>query len=411
MDKHKPLGVFVRMLLVVGAFMAAIFLVPEAHAASIQAPRLSLPNGPGSIEGLGRNFTPSLASGTASYGIDIAVPPAIAGFGPSLSLDYDSGGGVSEGGLGWRLGGLASLRRRTEDGLPKFDASDKFELTGLGAPSVLLEVSPGVFRPEHESGAFIRVRKSADGIQWEARDKTGTIYRFGGDGCTESEGSNTATYLLCEQIDLHGHRLKYSWDASGGHGLLQSITWNAQTPESTLVIKLTYESRVDIYERFSAGIRQTLDRRLSRIDVTRGGAMVRSYALFYNVAATGQSSAAGDNRSLLSRIHVTGTDGVTALPDLTFEDTGIRLVGTGAGSLIAMTTPPGRSPGESNVSLADLNGDSLPDLLVAQAEQYRSYVNRDGQSWDSGVTWESNSPSLSLSDIGVQLADLDGDGG
>src|SRR5512133_2919651 len=309
MDKHKPLGVFVRMLLVVGAFMAAIFLVPEAHAASIQATRLSLPNGPGSIEGLGRNFTPSLSSGTAAYGIDIAVPPAIGGFGPSLSLDYDSGGGVSEVGLGWRLGGLPSLRRRTEDGLPKFDASDKFELTGLGAPSVLLEVAPGTYRPEQESGAFIRVRKSADGIQWEARDKTGTIYRFGGDGCTESESGNTATYLLCEQFDLHSHRIQYAWDTSKGHALLQSVTWNAQTPEPTLVTKLTYDARPDVQERYSSGIRQIIDRRLSRINVTRGAAIVRSYTLSYNVAATGQSSAAGDNRSLLTRVHVTGTDG------------------------------------------------------------------------------------------------------
>ncbi len=405
----KSIGVFLRTLLVVAALFVVISSVPAAQAAIVQPTRLSLPSGPGSIEGLGRNFTPSLSSGTASYGIDIAVPPAIGGFGPSLSLDYDSGGGVSEVGLGWRLGGLPSLRRRTEDGLPKFDASDKFELVGLGTTSVLLEVSPGVYRPEQESGAFVRVRKSADGMQWEARDKTGTTYRFGGEGCTESEGGNIATYLLCEQLDLHGHRIEYAWDTSKGHALLASVTWNNQTPQSTLVVKLTYEARPDVYERFSAGIRQVIEKRLQRIDVTRGGAMVRSYALSYSVAATGQSSTTGDNRSLLKRVHVTGTDGVTALPDLTFEYTGIHLAG--AGSVIAMTWPPGRSPGEANVSLADLNGDSLPDLLVAQAEQYRSYVNYDGKLWDTGVNWDpSNSPSLSLGDIGVQLADLDGDG-
>src|SRR4051794_10641139 len=110
-----------------------------AIASGVDPTRISLSKGPGSIEGLGRSFTPSLASGTTAYGFDIAVPPGANGFAPSLSLDYDSGAGVTELGMGWSVVGVPRLRRRTENGLPKFDEHDAFELVGLGLPCDLLE--------------------------------------------------------------------------------------------------------------------------------------------------------------------------------------------------------------------------------------------------------------------------------
>ncbi len=195
-----------------------------AHAWGIDPTHISLPKGPASIEGLGRNFVPSLSSGTSSYGIDIVVPPAVAGFGPKLSIDYDSGGGASELGIGWKLGGLPAVRRRTENGLPRFDSSDAFEVSGMSVTSDLLEISPNTFRPEQEGGSFIRAQRSSDGSTWEVRDKSGYTYRFGGDGCTESENGNVATWLLCERDDLHGHSIKYTlgyhrwhWAAAVSH--------------------------------------------------------------------------------------------------------------------------------------------------------------------------------------------------
>ncbi|MBI2390511.1 MAG: hypothetical protein HYV09_13055 [Deltaproteobacteria bacterium] len=146
------------------AFVSSLFLSSRpSDAKGLDATRISLPKGPGSVEGLGKNFTPSLASGTASYGVDIAVPPAAAGFAPKLSLDYDSGGGISDLGIGWQLGGVAEIRRRTENGLPKLDGTDAFEIAGFGAPSDLLEIATNVFRPQYESGSFVRVQRSTDG--------------------------------------------------------------------------------------------------------------------------------------------------------------------------------------------------------------------------------------------------------
>jgi len=169
------------------------------------------PKGPGSVEGLGKNFAPSLASGTSSYGVDIAVPSAAAGIAPKLLLDFDSGGGISHLGIGWQLGGVAEIRRRTENGLPKFDSTDAFKIAGFGAPSDLLEVSSNVFRrvpKQYESDSFVRVQRSADGKTWEARDKSGTTYRFGGEGFVEEKSGQFATWLLREQLDVDGHSIQ-----------------------------------------------------------------------------------------------------------------------------------------------------------------------------------------------------------
>src|SRR5687767_2102795 len=64
---------------------------------------LSLPSGPGSLEGLGQAFEPQLNTGTASYGVPIKVPPGVAGHAPALELRYDGGQGNGHFGLGWSL--------------------------------------------------------------------------------------------------------------------------------------------------------------------------------------------------------------------------------------------------------------------------------------------------------------------
>jgi RHS repeat-associated protein len=374
--------------------------VTALHAKGLDATRISLPKGPGSVEGLGKNFSPSLASGTASYGVDIAVPPAAAGHAPKLSLDYDSGGGISDLGIGWQLGGVAEIRRRTENGLPKFDNADAFEIAGFGAPSDLLEISSRTYRPQYESGSFVRVQRSADGKTWEARDKGGTTYRFGGDGFVEEEGGRVATWLLRELLDVYGHSIKYEWKTDGGHGRLERVTYNDFSPAARNEVVFKYEARPDAHVRFTSGIREEFRDRLVAVEVRHGGALVRRYDLTYSPGAHSQ----------LATVTLVGNDGVTKLPTLSLGYTQPALA-VDAGGLVTMKSPPGRSPADGNVDIADLDGDGLPDLLVTKAGAYRTYLNHDGTSWNAPIDWTSSaSPSLELSQLGVQLADLDGDG-
>ena len=128
---------------------------------------LSLPDGPGSIEGLGESFEPSAATGTSSYSVPISVPPGVAGFVPSIALRYSSGGGNGELGIGWSMG-LPMVQRGTDEGLPAYDdATDRFVLRGMGGRGAedLVVMPDGSYRFRIE-GAFARGRRRADG-SWE----------------------------------------------------------------------------------------------------------------------------------------------------------------------------------------------------------------------------------------------------
>src|SRR5262249_41068770 len=64
--------------------------------------------------------------------VPIAASPGRAGFGPQLSLAYDSGSGAGPFGLGWSLA-LPAITRKTDKGLPQYDdaaESDVFILSG-----------------------------------------------------------------------------------------------------------------------------------------------------------------------------------------------------------------------------------------------------------------------------------------
>src|SRR5437660_10125368 len=95
-------------------------------------PTISLPRGGGAIRGIGEKFASNPVTGTGSSTVPIAVSPGRSGFGPQLSLSYDSGAGNGPFGMGWGLS-RPSITRKTDKGLPQYDdlsESDVFILSG-----------------------------------------------------------------------------------------------------------------------------------------------------------------------------------------------------------------------------------------------------------------------------------------
>src|SRR5499426_1263659 len=76
-------------------------------------PSISLPKGGGAIRGMGEKFAANPVTGTGSMSVPIAVSPGRSGFGPQLSLSYDSGSGNGPFGLGWSLN-LPQIARKVE---------------------------------------------------------------------------------------------------------------------------------------------------------------------------------------------------------------------------------------------------------------------------------------------------------
>src|SRR6476661_7830057 len=99
---------------------------------STSAPAISLPKGGGAIRGIGEKFAANPVTGTGSMSVPIATTPGRSGFGPQLSLSYDSGAGNGPFGFGWGLS-LPSITRKTDKGLPQYldgIESDVFILSG-----------------------------------------------------------------------------------------------------------------------------------------------------------------------------------------------------------------------------------------------------------------------------------------
>src|SRR5690349_615648 len=104
----------------------------DTSQASVAAPTPSLPKGGGAIKGIGEKFAANPVTGTGSTTVPLATSPGRSGFGPQLSVSYDSGRGNGPFGLGWHLS-LPSITRKTDKGLPRyFDAQDQdvFVLSG-----------------------------------------------------------------------------------------------------------------------------------------------------------------------------------------------------------------------------------------------------------------------------------------
>jgi Salmonella virulence plasmid 65kDa B protein len=94
----------------------------------VSAPIISLPKGGGAIRGIGEKFAANPVTGTGSMTVPIAVSPGRSGFGPQLSLSYDSGAGNGPFGFGWSLS-LPQITRKTDKGLPQYrdvEESDGF---------------------------------------------------------------------------------------------------------------------------------------------------------------------------------------------------------------------------------------------------------------------------------------------
>jgi hypothetical protein len=98
----------------------------------IQTPSISLPKGGGAIRGLGEKIAANPVTGTGSMSVPIATSPGRGGFGPQLSLSYDSGAGNGPFGFGWSLA-LPAISRKTDKGLPRYHdwSADPQDADGL----------------------------------------------------------------------------------------------------------------------------------------------------------------------------------------------------------------------------------------------------------------------------------------
>jgi len=118
------------------------------------SPAISLPKGGGAIRGIGEKFAANPVTGTGSMSVPIATSPGRSGFGPQLSLSYDSGAGNGPFGFGWSLS-LPSITRKTDKGLPQYPDAEESDVFILSGAEDLVQV----FKTDPTNGEFLRDAK------------------------------------------------------------------------------------------------------------------------------------------------------------------------------------------------------------------------------------------------------------
>jgi hypothetical protein len=205
-------------------------------------PAVSLPKGGGAIKGMGEKFAANPVTGTGSMSVPIATSPGRSGFGPQLSVSYDSGAGNGIFGLGWNLS-LPSITRKTDKGLPRYwdsEESDVFILSGAEdlVPVLKADGSREIsnspdgqfkiqrYRPRVE-GLFARIERwtkvDSGEIHWRSisKDNITTLY-----GKTEESRiadpehlTHIFTWLICESYDDKGSAIRYQYKSENSEGV------------------------------------------------------------------------------------------------------------------------------------------------------------------------------------------------
>ncbi|MGO8926297.1 MAG: SpvB/TcaC N-terminal domain-containing protein [Limisphaerales bacterium] len=384
--------------------------------------KISLPSGPGSIEGLGDSFAPQLNSGTSAYSVKIATPPGVNGLQLEVVLSYNAGSGNGPFGLAWGYEPM-SIQRETQKGLPTYGASDVFMFQG----EELVPLSDGSYRMKNES-SFMRVSRAGDG--WQVQDKKGTVYLLGtvpGSRIMNPAGTtftNTFKWLVNQVQDTHGNLIQYHYSAypdSTNQLYCTEVDYSIFGDSSQSVV-FDYDPRPDAFSGYLSGFEVKTARRCDEIRVLSNGGLVRRYELGYEVDTNAviepvSATDAGLSFSLLRRVTQfdNGTIGNPQsatgnyLPPLQF---GYTRFDAAIGVHGYVSNQPPYSLGNPNMALADINCDSLPDLLYTDplSGQHTVYYNLGNGTFSSGVPFASYPINLTLSDPGTQLADFDGDG-
>jgi Salmonella virulence plasmid 65kDa B protein len=210
---------------------------------------------------MGEKFAANPVTGTGSLSVPVYTSPGRSGFGPQLSLAYDSGAGNGQFGFGWGLS-IPSITRKTDKGLPKYrdsEESDVFILSGAEDLVPALKETNGLWEryvvsrkvgtedydvysycPRIE-GLFARIerwkRRSDGDAHWRSisRDNVTTLYGKTAESriADPADPSRVFSWLICESYDDKGNAIGYEYKAENTQNIDLSLVQERNRTDAT----------------------------------------------------------------------------------------------------------------------------------------------------------------------------------
>jgi RHS repeat-associated protein len=359
-----------------------------------------------SITALALGNLVDLFSGQVILRIPIAMPPGRGGVQPYLALEYSSARRNSWCGVGWDLS-AGYIQRSLKKGVPKYNSSDTFEVSLNGVIGELIPIGNGEYRLKVES-PFMRFQFFES--YWLVTDKNGTKFTFGSADAALQQGSpGILKWYLQMMEDINGNYMKITYAQDLGQVYLDEInyTGNSITGDSPMFrVKFFRERRSDKFTSYKSGFLIKTRFRLSRIETytadLSGYSLTKIYTLNYSYSPT-------THRSLLASIMEYGPN-ESSLPPITFT---YQVVEKGFLRNDSWNIPTWNliwEDKDDGTMLIDLNGDALPDVIHAKDDTKGVYINT-GVGWLRNEDW--NLPDGNLiwkgEDDGRRLVDINGD--
>lgn len=228
-------------------------------------PSPTLPKGGGAIRDLGEKFSANPATGAGSLSIPIFTSPGRSGFHPELTLEYDTGKGNGPFGIGWSLS-TPRVARRTDKGLPRYDDSDTFVLSGAEdlVPAYVQTASGWVPDEPPDPDYFIRryrprvdtlyarierwTRRSDGDIHWRSVT-TGNVTSIFGRSATARiadprDPRRVFSWLLEETRDGKGNVIGYEYKLEDQANLDASVAYERPRPVANAYLeRISYGNR------------------------------------------------------------------------------------------------------------------------------------------------------------------------
>jgi RHS repeat-associated protein len=361
-------------------------------------------------------------------------------------LQYNSANPNGWCGVGWDID-LGYIERETRFGVPviwangfpvkAYDDSKGFRFSLKRKSADLVNVTDQAYRAQIQSD-FTQFHLDTNNNQWVATDTSGNQYFFGTttnsrmsnpkSGWTSVAVSGTFRWALDKIQTPEGDIANITYTTISNYLYPQTYTYNGHTNSLTnscsLTFFLTATNRTDSTISLKSGYRVDQTRLLTGILHKVDGQIIWSNQLSYTTSPS-------TDRSLLNSVTRYGTNLSSTLPPVTFNYSQMSYgfqtskqwtnlyTGSWGTAYFALST--------TNVDLADVDGDGLPDRILHPLPSGGPYTNilvqhNTGAGFASPVPWRLGSQTYSgnstsnfedwstLQSSHGRMLDIDGDG-
>jgi len=267
---------------------------------------------------LSESFQTDLATGSATVGISIVVPPGRKNIQPNLSLSYSSGNPNGVCGVGWGLA-TSSIQRSSKKGTPKYDNTDTFVFASGGSAGELVltaeEADYKEYRQKIET-AFMKYAFDNVNLKWTVWDKNGAKYTFGSSVDSRIVNSNATkifAWFLDSVEDVYGNKIIFTYVKDGSQVYLERAIYTSNDLISPALaadksVECVYEDgRPDALYSYRSGWKIETNKRLKEVRAKADNVLKWRYMLDYEESID-------TGRSLLSQITLFDAEGNSLPP-------------------------------------------------------------------------------------------------